>query len=199
MTATTADNRKRQCGCQIWKYSNSKFQRQIWVFDCAELEETVTDDCDNNRQPEMATQTFWAPTFDTLDWTTFSQSFCCHFCRARHRRKSRISRWYFADAHSSRDNYFRFWRSCRYFRSLIALAIICLHFVHKPQICRWKFCVVIFSGLGGHFPLSVIIGIVQGHSPSSPWSKTLGSPLEFWRYLSHFRRYKYFRFGRPYS
>jgi len=70
----------------------------------------------------------------------------------------------------------------------------------KSQIYRCNFAEFLsvpeisISRFGGHFRLSVIIGIAQGHSLSSPWTKVQGFPLEFWWYLLYVWRHKYFRY-----
>jgi len=83
-----------------------------------------------------------------------------------------------------------------------------LHRVRHGQkclICRSYFDAmshafrdICISGFSGHFLLSVIFAIARDTRSSSPWSKILVLPLKFWWYQSYFRRYKYFRFGRPY-
>ena len=83
---------------------------------------------------------------------------------------------YLSHFHRYNYNYFRFRSAisgCS--RGRIHLSI-CFRapYGRKPQICR-----------GGHFRLSVITEIAQGHSLASwPLSKTLGLPLAFWWYLS---------------
>jgi len=72
----------------------------------------------------------------------------------------------------------------------------------KSQICRWNFSKVFHSFGDKVFPVSAAIsgchslfGNRLGTFTSSlQWSKTASLPVEFWWYLSHFRRYKYFRF-----
>ena len=53
---------KWQCSCQNRKYLFFwKFQRKIWGFGHAQLEETAPGCSNNDGQQEMAIYTFWAP------------------------------------------------------------------------------------------------------------------------------------------
>ena len=89
----------------------------------------------------------------------------------------------------------RFGRQSCHFGLSNVVAITLLHFhqagyERKFPICCWNFNAVChsfrdisISGFGGHFRLSVIIGIVQRHSLRASqvvMSKTKGLPLEFW-------------------
>jgi len=105
-----------------------------------------------------------------------------------------------------RYNYFRFRRPYRCSQLSVAVTVICRHFRrtlygHKPQICRWNFTVVDISSSGFGIIAIVFRSLLQ--SPRNTfcelsWTKTPGLALEFSWYLSYFRWYKYFRFGRPY-
>jgi len=92
------------------------------------------------------------------------------------------------------------WRPCRnYLATLLSSSLWSkmpdLHW-NSDAICH-SFRDIRILVFDSHFRLSVIIGIAQGHSSSSPWSKTLGLPLEFWQYLSYFLRYMYFWIRQP--
>jgi len=57
------------------------------------------------------------------------------------------------------------------------------------------------SGFDGHFRSSIIIGTTYRYCFRARRGRKLQTDLirlEFWWYLSHFLRYKYFRFRRPY-
>jgi len=72
----------------------------------------------------------------------------------------------------------------------------------KCWICHWNFDASCQSQRYKYFrfrqPFPVVghyWNCLRTRYSSLPRSKTPGSPLEFWWYLSYFRRYKYFRFG----
>jgi len=108
-----------------------------------------------------------------------------------------------------RYNYFRLWRLYRYFRLSSRLQSLVVTISELYMVINPRFSV-------GIAMLSVTVSEicfrfrrpfpVVGHycnrpgtlSSSSPWSKTLGLPLDFLWHLSYFRRYKYFMFWRTF-
>ena len=138
MTATMTDNRKWQGGPKTGNtyISGTMIDRMIiptanlgfLTTPCSTRKVTVGD-CDNDRQPEMEMQMFWAPILQFL---------VVHRCRNHlanllsSSSSSKISnltlefRRYMSEF--QRCNYFRFWGLYRYFRLSVAVLLTCQHY-----------------------------------------------------------------------
>jgi len=135
------------------------------------VKKLTPDDCDNDRQPETAIQTFWVP---ILQFLVVDR--CRNHYWARRHRKSRIWRWNF-DARVGAISIFPVVGRCyTYLPTLFSTYT----WSYIPHISRWNFNCTSHS-----FRDISISGNRLGTLPASlPWSNALGSPLEFW-WCSH--------------
>jgi len=178
---------------------------KLWVFDHAQLAKTDTlGDCDNDRQLEIAICTFCSPTLQFLAVGRCRNHLANLLSSSSSSNIPNLAlefRRYLPEF--QRCNYFWFWRPYRYFRLSVAVVLICqLTAIHGliPQICRWTFNCTFHNLIDMYLRFRPPFPIV-GHywnrldtlPASLPRSNAIGSPLEFWWYMSQFRRYYYFR------
>jgi len=164
------------------------------------LTPTTATRTDKDRQPEMAIQTFWVPSLQLLVVDRCRNHLANPLSSSSSSKITNLAlefRRYLSEF--QRCNYFRFGGHIDINRSCI---LTCQHYfphIHglKPQICRWHFkCISHSFRFQPPFP---IVGHYWNRLgtctlPASwPWSNAVGSPLEFWWYMSQFRRYYYFR------
>jgi len=115
----------------------------FWTM--ASPNKVLPNNCENDRQPEMAMYTFWAPSLQFLvvdrcrnhlaDLLSSSSSSKIPNLAMEFRR-------YLSEFR--RCNCFRLWRQYRYFRLSVAVVLTCWNYFPPirgltPQICRWSF------------------------------------------------------------